>query len=154
MLSRGARSLLVLGASTLAAAACGGAAPESKSPASTTAPPSADADREPTSIDQAEAQIAEARAALGDFEAKPGGDAPAQEPAETPSSRKSEPEAGREADKAPADACASSCRALSSMRRAVGALCRMTGDDDARCTGARTTLGESESRVARCHCGA
>jgi hypothetical protein len=39
------------------------------------------------------------------------------------------------------------------MRRAVAALCRMTGEEDARCEDAKKTLNESESRVARCHCG-
>lgn len=50
------------------------------------------------------------------------------------------------------DRCASPCRALESMRRAVSALCRMTGGDDARCVDAKKTLSESEGRVSPCSC--
>lgn len=50
------------------------------------------------------------------------------------------------------DRCASPCRALVSMRRAVAALCRMTGDTDTRCVDAKKTLADSEGRVSPCSC--
>jgi hypothetical protein len=43
---------------------------------------------------------------------------------------------------------------MSSMRRAVEAICRMAGDADARCTDARKTLKDSEAKVAGCGCAA
>lgn len=139
----------------LALAACGGAAEAPpRSPAKTSAP--AD-EREPTSIEEAEEQIARARAELAVPGEAAGGAAPGSaQPAAEPSSDAARPSAAPRTEGAlgSGDACASSCRALSSMRRAVSALCRMTGDEDARCADARRTLGESESRVATCHCGA
>jgi len=48
--------------------------------------------------------------------------------------------------------CDTSCRAIVSMRRAVAVLCRLTGEEDSRCTDARRTLAESEQRVAACGC--
>jgi hypothetical protein len=38
------------------------------------------------------------------------------------------------------------------MRRAVTAICRIAGDTDARCEGAKQTLVDSESRVKTCGC--
>jgi hypothetical protein len=50
------------------------------------------------------------------------------------------------------DLCVSPCRALASMKRAVDALCRMTGDADTRCVDAKKTLTDSTTRVATCKC--
>lgn len=151
-------ALFVVGiAGSVALAACGGAgeAGEAKAPAKAMEPESST--REPTSIQEAEEQIARARADLSlgdDAGRKAEGDkldresaVPSQSPGASSAPRE---EASRPA---PGDSCSQSCRALSSMRRAVSALCRMTGDEDARCSGAKRTLEESESRVARCHCG-
>ncbi|HVJ91158.1 MAG TPA: hypothetical protein VM580_15250, partial [Labilithrix sp.] len=52
----------------------------------------------------------------------------------------------------PAGTCEHSCRALSSMKRAVEALCRMAGDADDRCLAARRTLTSSTTRVLPCRC--
>ena len=50
--------------------------------------------------------------------------------------------------------CGSACQALRSMRRAVGGICRLAGDGSERCERARTTLARSEVRVqdAGCSC--
>ncbi len=48
--------------------------------------------------------------------------------------------------------CASPCRALASMRRAVEALCELTGAADERCTNAKKTLDESRAKVGHCSC--
>ena len=139
---------------SLALAACGGAGvpPPAAAPQADTAGD----EREPTSIAEAQDQIDRARAAL---EARPGAAAEETPAAEHDAVR--EPEAAPSTDAAgprqersvsPADACASSCRALSSMRRAVTALCRMTGQEDARCSEAKRTLDASASRAATCTC--
>jgi hypothetical protein len=134
-------SLLVTG--SVALTACGGAAPEAASPStSTPAAKSPDESRsttaEPGSIEDAQTQIATARAQLGG-DGGPGrpGAPPAADSATRPGTQ---------------DRCGAPCRALSSMRRAVTALCRMTGSDDARCADAKRTLLESEGRVAPCSC--
>ncbi len=150
-MSRASSLFVVSGAAALVLGACGGAAEApAKSPAATTP---AD-EREPASIAEAQDRIERARAELsGDVAAdavkKSEADKDTRPAAEAPQSSSAVRE---ERAAGAADACASSCRALSSMRRAVSALCRMTGDEDARCSDARKTLGESESRVARCHC--
>lgn len=145
-------------AGSIALAACGGAG-EAKAPARAAEP----APREPTSIAEAQEQIDRARAELSlDAEAakKAEGDkldkdyAPPPSPAgESTGGSVAKPTSPQEERASSGDSCSSSCRALSSMRRAVSALCRMTGDEDARCSDARRTLEQSESRVARCHCG-
>jgi hypothetical protein len=146
----------LLGAVLLAA--CGGAPGEAKTPAMA---PSAE-EREPTSVAQAQDQIERARAELAGEAKKAEADkdtarAPTAPGAATGGSTAekpaSKPAPAREETSKPNDPCASSCRALSSMRRAVSALCRMTGDEDTRCSEARRTLQQSESRVAQCHCG-
>ncbi len=131
-----------------AVVACGGAAAESKSPRAAPEPSST----EPTSIEEAEAQIAEAERALsprGESAASKG-EAPASEPA--PGARdKTERKSVPLADGAAAS-CDGTCRALASMRRAVAALCRIAGDEDARCVAAKKRLGENEARTAACTC--
>lgn len=135
----------------VALVACGGA---------DTAPPRAPgpSTTEPTSVEEAQDQIARAKAELGfappadaaKIVQQPGA-APAPPPPSTPP-RKSSAEPKAESSTANADPCVSPCRAIASMRRAVGALCRMTGDDDARCSDAKKTLAESEAKVATCAC--
>jgi hypothetical protein len=151
--------------------ACGGAAERSAAQAPQSPPPSAGADRstspskeearEPASVEEAEAQIARARAELDhgrppheererttDTQGAPQPSADAASGAVRPTTPAAPgaPSTSREA------ACASPCRALASLRRAVEALCRMTGSEDARCTSARRTLNESVANVAHCSC--
>ncbi|MDB4938133.1 MAG: hypothetical protein JWP87_5105 [Labilithrix sp.] len=146
-------------------AACGGAAeggmPASKSPGA--APP---ADSAPSTIEEAQQQIAAARAELAGasasessrFAPEPPAAAPPPPPASEPSrpsstdSSAQRPSAAPKANADAADRCGSPCRALASMRRAVTALCRMTGDEDTRCVDAKRTLTDSKARIAPCSC--
>lgn len=153
----------------LAVAACGGAGGEAAKGA---APPRATEvpEREPTSIEEAEKDIARAKAqlaALGGPASGPGVSpgsvtadaarpAPPPEPAPSPRTESApthpmQPEAPK-ASLGFEDRCASPCRAIASMRRAVTALCRMTGDEDTRCTDAKRTLTDSEKRLSACTC--
>jgi hypothetical protein len=149
--------LLFVGiAGSVALAACGGAG-EAKAPAKMSEPESP---REPSSVEEAQEQIERARADLS-LSAESSKKSEADKDSARPpspggagSTGSSTPPPREESSRAaPADSCGQSCRALSSMRRAVSALCRMTGEEDARCADAKKTLVESESRVARCHCG-
>ncbi len=166
-------AVLVVSAVSVALAAlpgCGGAAPEAAAPSAKSPESARTASPEPGSIEEAQAQIASARAQLGGdtggFAVAPGA-APAPAPMSpmSPSStplRSTSPAPPPAADSSAAsgtsgaggggDRCASPCRALASMRRAVNALCRMTGNDDTRCTDAKRTLTDSEGRIAPCSC--
>jgi hypothetical protein len=161
-------------------AACGGAG-EARSPAKASEPdgtspasPERGRYKEATSVEDAQQQIAAAKAELanvssrtesapaksGTFARPPGGgdaDRPADTspPAPPMQSRKpSSPESSvTDSSRNTGDErCTSPCRALASMRRAVNALCRMTGTDDTRCADAKRTLVESEGRVSPCSC--
>jgi hypothetical protein len=153
-------SIVVLASSAVVAlAACGGAAES--------APPQ-NAPRyeepEPTSVEDAQRQIARARAELGgpgagaapSDTATPSADSattkrePAAPPPPPPTSKPAK--ATEEGPSRASDTCQSPCRAIASMRRAVTALCRMTGDEDARCTDAKKTLADSETKLAPCGC--
>lgn len=59
--------------------------------------------------------------------------------------------AADEGDVAPTP-CQTACRALASMRRAADAVCRIAGDTDARCDGARKRVDAATTRVAHCGC--
>jgi hypothetical protein len=141
-------SLLLVSATVVA---CGGA--ESGSPAPR-APESKAPSREPATIEEAQDDIARAKAELGGAEPS---DAKRFAPAPPPPPPPTQPGAGGSSprvDSTPsADSCQSPCRAIASMRRAVGALCRMTGDDDTRCSDAKKTLADSEAKInASCAC--
>jgi hypothetical protein len=148
------RCLLVLVTSIVVIAACGGAA-EERPPA--TAAPSALPTPEPTTVEEAQAQIANAKADLARGTSSststpttpPAAAEPGGAPPPSPSSLKREPTTDAESK---SNACNVTCRAIGSMRRAVGALCRMTGDTDARCLDAKKTLSESEARASLCSC--
>lgn len=157
--------LFVVLAGSVVLAACGGAAESSapaKAPAGAGAPADSAPEPEPKTIAEAQDQIDRLRADLSTDLKKseadkdtartaPGSGASTSSTASKPATS---PAVREEAAKAEShDRCASSCRAITSMRRAVTALCRMTGDEDSRCSDARKTLSESESRVAQCHCG-
>lgn len=131
--------------------ACGGAegsAPKAASPAAERAPEAEPA--EPRSVEEAQAQIDRFSAQLG------APTKPSAPPAEnSPQSKPSPPPASDSAKSDhhnAADSCVSPCRALASMRRAVDALCRMTGEHDNRCVDAKKTLAESVGRTSSCKC--
>ena len=139
--------------------ACGGAAEPPRSPPSTGPDRDGVTDRAPATIEEAQDQIAEAqqRLAGGDDESKaadamPAAEAPAPPPPPPKSSSSGASAPAKTKENAPVDACVSPCRAFASMRRAVEALCRMTGDTDDRCVKARRTLDTSNGRVSACRC--
>ncbi|WP_394825228.1 hypothetical protein [Pendulispora albinea] len=83
--------------------------------------------------------------------------APVSKPMPSESSSESVPSGSKSsesyhANKSAPDPCSTPCRALTSMRRAVEAICRLAGNADARCTDAQKTLAASEQRVASCRC--
>lgn len=48
--------------------------------------------------------------------------------------------------------CATACKAFASLKRAADAVCRLAGDDDARCDHARKLVEKNGRRVAECGC--
>lgn len=134
---RAKASLLAL---SCVVAGCGGAAtPEAR----VAAEPESRVEPEPTTVPEAEAQIARLEEELGGRAAK----------AEAPRTQPPAPTQDHApAESTPGTACVTPCRAVASMRRAVEALCRMTGETDARCVRARHTLAESVDRVRSCSC--
>lgn len=149
-------TVLLLSISILGLAACGGAIDASpvKAPSQERAH-TAEAP-EPRSVEEAQEQIARARADLEARSSSPAAQATGTESQKAASDRHQySPSAGasaREEHGGIADACGTPCRALASMRRAVEALCRMTGDGDNRCVDAKRTLSESSARVSSCKC--
>ena len=159
-------------ASLVALTACGGAAPGAAAPA--TATPEAktpdELSGEPSTVEQAQDQIAAAKAELaaagGSSSAADKSNRYAPEPrndtgtSSPPSAGAARPSAAPPKSAVPTPAehltvttsCANPCRAIASMRRAVTALCRMTGADDARCGDARRTLTETQTLIAPCSC--
>ena len=153
-------------------AALGGCAAESKAPASPAtggaAPKAEVLEAEPATIEEAQARLERARALLGGV--VPGLSAPSTGAGTTSTTaaptlppagtRETESTRGtlQSAGKAGADEdqrrsrCATPCNAIASIRRAVEAICRMAGADDARCTDARKTLADSEAKVSPCGC--
>ena len=118
-----------------------GAAKESSHPAASPAndarsPPAGGTSAEPATVEEAERAIADAKDRLS-------GNRSAADVAKGPS----EPMSGSAARE-----CQTPCNAIASMKRAVGALCRLTGDDDTRCRDARQTLKDSEARASACVC--
>jgi hypothetical protein len=128
---------------------------------------------EPTSVDEAQADIDRWSAQLGIASAQPSpttspagtGAGPVPPPAAPPRPAQMEPQSTAAptsvssesggGDTRAADSssqCVSPCRAIASMRRSVAALCRLAGEDDPKCVAARKTLDEGERRVARCGC--
>lgn len=140
----------LLGASLIALAVCGGGA-EARAPMSVGVTP------EPTTVEEAQEQIARLHEQLGGGTA-PTGDAQRVVPAEpvAPATALPDSSSSKGASKAAPSTedsrCSNPCRALASMRRAVTALCRMTGDTDTRCIDAKRTLSDSERSVSRCSC--
>jgi len=48
--------------------------------------------------------------------------------------------------------CDTACKAFASLKRAADAVCRLAGDDDARCDHAKKLVDENGRRVAQCGC--
>lgn len=48
--------------------------------------------------------------------------------------------------------CDTACKAFASLKRAADAVCRLAGDDDARCDHAKKLVNENGRRVAQCGC--
>lgn len=135
-------------AALLALAACGGA--EANAPPKAASPLApAKEESEPRTVEEAEAQIARLSAELGPKSPdRPSAPAESSAPPPPPGG-----DAKKSEDHLFVEACASPCRALTSMRRAVDALCRMTGEGDGRCVEARKTLADAVTRTASCKCG-
>jgi hypothetical protein len=156
-------SLLVAGTSVAALAACGGAAgeaaPASKSPSTVRL-------AEPSTVEEAQEQIEAAKAQLASAArgVSTGSSSTSLVPGASADSSKAEDSAGKrparpgtmsepsKGARTPDDRCSMPCRALTSMRSAVTALCRMTGNEDARCVDAKRTLADSEGRISPCSC--
>jgi hypothetical protein len=141
------RSLFAFACVTTTLAACGGAdhapARSGGAPPREEAPPA-----EPKTVEEAQRQIAQAVDELNgryELKASESKTAPAAEPSPTdrPSQYNSD---------AMTNQCASPCRALASMKRAVEALCRMTGESDTKCVDARKTLADNVGKTASCKC--
>jgi len=149
--ARFAVSLTLTGA---LASACGGAAHEPAAPALKAPGVAQEPETDPVTVEEAQAAIARAAAELGgrapsaDVE-RSAGTADAHTPKKSTPATESAPAPPL----SPTETrCASPCRALGSMRRAVAALCRMTSAEDARCIDAQRTLKESEVRAVPCTC--
>jgi hypothetical protein len=142
------------------------------SPRGPQAPRSAPVGPAPTTIDDAQKDIAHWREVLGLPATEASGSAgvttpaptstavapgtsdvantnPPPPPMTTPSQKNDTP---ADATSSNVDPCENGCRAIASMRRSVGVLCQLAGDDDPRCVDAKKSLEESEARVARCGC--
>ena len=133
----------------LAACTTGCAAEKAGAPAPVVTPAP-----EPSTLEEAQAQLARAHAQLGgaptdalhaDSGGSPGGGGAAAE--STPRSTAEPP-----AEDARRSPCAVACSAIASMKRAVDAICRMAGEGDSRCVEARKTLADDDTKVARCAC--
>lgn len=156
-------------------AACGGGSPDAKSPQSVSR--EQETTVTPTTVEEAEQQIAAAKAELGratgasgalpvdspktgattaptaPMEPQPSADSRPPRMSSEPNTESQHSAGARKAGPGGNDRCASPCRALASMRRAVDALCRMlAGSDDTRCRDAKRTLEDSERVVAPCSC--
>jgi len=155
----------ILAASTALLSACGAGSAAPPAPLSPASEPVAaeESASEPATLEAAHAQFDRAKAELDSASGASG--RAAQAPQAAPPPAPSPPPPPRDASGAPSeskayrtdaapDACATSCRALASMRRAVQAICRLAGDRDAQCTDARHTLATSEQRIVACHCAA
>lgn len=139
-------SLLALLALTLVA--CGGA--DAGAPARTAAPPPPQEAPEPRTVEEAQSQIARAADELdGRALSVKATDAAPSAPASEPPNGGAKTEYSADAY---ANRCENPCRALASMKRAVDALCRMTGESDTKCVDARKTLADNVGKTASCKC--
>jgi hypothetical protein len=149
-------SLAALGVSIAGAASWGcapneGAAP--KAPESRALEPA-----EPATVEQAQAQLERARAELAGAVTAPTTPATYASAVSTPGvgatteSTQAGPAPAASTAAGRESRCGHACGAMSSMRRAVEAICRLAGETHARCSDARRTLKDSEARVVGCGC--
>jgi len=112
--------------------------------------PSVPAEKPPRTVDEALQRIDRARSEI-DANKAAGAAPPA--PDSPPAQPTGEPKpTATDAPSAGYSPCSGPCRALGSMRRAVEALCELTGAADDRCTTAQKTLQESRAKVGPCSC--
>jgi hypothetical protein len=108
---------------------------------------------EPATVEEAQAQLGRAVSELRAVTLGGTGGGAGSQPTTTGIAGGETKSAETPAADRPADArCVTGCRAITSMRRAVAAICRLAGEQDGRCTDARKTLGDSETKVAGCGC--
>ena len=130
---------IALASFALGLVACGGSAPMASTAGAPVEEP------EPTTVEQAEEQIRQARARL-----EPNAKALSADAKVASESAPAAPQAASEPAPAPAPRSESQeCRALHSLERATKALCRLTRDDDPRCKDATVALEQDRSRI---HC--
>jgi hypothetical protein len=158
--------IVVAGASGCAAKGAAGAARFPEEP-------------EPTTVEEAQAQVDRARARIDASGLPPvatgtvtpaapataapagpaGGATAPTSPTPLSQAAPTQAEAAAEASKSAEEqesnvgsVCDTACHAIASMRRAVGAICRLAGPQDEKCTQAKKTLSDEEARVAGCGC--
>lgn len=150
------RALLGLFFVAAAIAACGGASEGAapKAPSSVEATPT----QEPQTVEEAQAELERARAALSGTGAGAGATAGAT-PATPPPINTAAPPAPVSPQVAPAaggaqptSTCDSVCRAITSMHHAKDAICRLAGPTDPRCADAKKKVADGDAQAASCSC--
>lgn len=109
--------------------------------------PTMPAEKAPRTVEEAQQRIDRARSEIDRPAGSPAAPAPAPDPApQSTDAPSATPDSHAQGP------CSSPCRALASMRRAVDALCELTGASDERCANAKKTLDESRAKVGPCSC--
>ena len=92
-------------------------------------------------------------APVSEAAAKPAAKAAAPRPdaEKTDADKKPRDRSQTDADEAPTP-CQTACRALASMQRAAESVCRLAGESDARCDGAKKRVESARARVSHCGC--
>ena len=146
--------------------ACGGAASESAPKAPSSSPSSVDAPAgEPQTIEEAQAELERARVALSGAASGGAAGMSTTAPTSTPSggaaqspTRPAQPQSAAPAPQgagaSAASTCDQVCRAITSMRRAKDAICRLAGPADARCADAQKKVADGETNAISCSCPA
>lgn len=110
----------------------------------------------PDDLETAQADLERARIALNQALA-PERSRPASKPAPTGGASRGAAAAAPPAKadkKSEESSCTTACNAFSSLERAAGAVCRITGEKDGRCGHAHAVLADAQKRVAVCSCSA
>ena len=138
--------------------ACGGAAESSapKSPSSVEGPAGA---AEPQTVEEAQAELERARAALGAPGTGASGLAGAAAPSASPPSSSTTAPAPVAPQMVPqgggaqaATTCSEVCRAVTSMHHAKDAICRLAGPTDPRCADAKKKVADGDAQAVSCSC--
>jgi hypothetical protein len=109
-------------------------------------------------LELAEADLRRAQAELDSVFPPSRQDQPAAGAASAP--RASRPGSAADSDapkakpekKSAESSCATACRAFASLGRAASAVCRLAGENDTRCTQAKSVVSDAEKRVTSCRC--